>query len=110
MAERTTVDEASPVAAPDTRRGRSGTLIPSGECPVLREEASEEHLNIPTQRRQDLLHELARALNTDKVPASFWACVQVCDLGKLEEFVCQAQSAPSLASCFMDTCNSIPRR
>jgi len=109
MAERTTIDEASPVAAPGTSRGRSGTLIPSAECPVLQEEASEEHLNIPTQRRQDLLHELARALNTDKVPASFWACVQVCDLGKLEEFIHQAKPPPSLVSCFMKSCHSIPR-
>src|SRR5204863_3129633 len=101
MADPIVVLETSSVTTPDTRGGRSGTLMPFIEVPVLqREEVSQEHLNIPSQERRDLLIELGRALNADEVPASFWACLQVCDLGNLEELVGQAKAAPILASCF----------
>ena len=112
MADPMAVDEIT-TATPETRRGRSGTLVPSLKSPVLSEEVPEEHLNVPTKKRLDLLAELGEALSIDTVPASFWACVQVCDIGKLEEFVClvkAAKAAPFFVSCFMDNCNSIPRR
>src|ERR1700740_151061 len=83
------------------RRGRSGTLI-AAESAV----GQEEDLN--SQRRRNLLIELGQALGTNEVPASFWACLQVCDIERLEYILQNARVSPFFVSCFADTCVSIP--
>src|SRR5215471_15297959 len=111
MADPLIVQEASSVIPSDSsRRGRTGTLIPPAESSiVMQEEVFEEHLNITSQRRRDLLIELGRALGTNEVPASFWACLQVCDIKRLEYILHNAKNSPFFVSCFSDTCRSIPR-
>jgi hypothetical protein len=93
------------MAADDHRhsgcRGRSGTIIAQAE-------SQEEDSNIPSQRRRSLLLELGQALATNEVPAAFWACLQVCDIEKLEYIIQNARDAPFFVSCFADTCVSIP--
>lgn len=93
-------------ASSGSRRGRTGTLIPLAEPPVA---PDEEHLNIPSQRRRDLLVELGRALGTNEVPLSFWACLQVCDIERLEYIVRNAKDSPLFVSCFSYTCHSMIR-
>lgn len=64
-----------------------------------------ENLNIPCKRRQELLCELGKMLGVDRVPAPFWACLQVCDLGQLEVIVNNAHHAPWFVSSFAKHCS-----
>ncbi|EAS36771.3 uncharacterized protein CIMG_02125 [Coccidioides immitis RS] len=99
------VDEAS-AAVPDTTHSCfDNPMLPSEESSL----PSEEHLNIPTQERKELLVELANALETDKVRAAFWACLQVCDIDQLRELIRQAKAAPQLMSLLARDCHSLPR-
>jgi HNH endonuclease len=69
----------------------------------------DEVFNIQSPRRLALLLQLKRTLKVDKVPASFWACLQVCDLTQLERLIAIAAISPSLVSILIDTCYSLPR-
>ncbi|EER42554.1 conserved hypothetical protein [Histoplasma capsulatum var. duboisii H88] len=101
------VHETSAVVPSSTHsRSHSDSPIPPSEEPSL---LSEEHLNIPTQERKELLAELADALETDKVGAAFWACLQVCDLDQLRELIHQAKAAPKLVSLLARECHALPR-
>lgn len=64
-----------------------------------------ENLNIPCKRRQELLCELGKVLGVDNVPAPFWACLQVCDLGQLKAIVDNAHHAPWFVSSFAKHCS-----
>ncbi len=98
------IGEISPTAATETHGDCTDTLMSSAED---HSPHSEEHLNIPTQERQNLLAELSNALGTDKVPAAFWACVQVCDVGRLQEIVHQARADPACVSTIIDSCKPL---
>ena len=85
------IGENSSAVASEAHEDYTDTLI------FLAEESPpplEEHLNIPTEERQNLLKELSAAMGTEKVPAAFWACVQVCDIDKLRELVSIASERP----------------
>lgn len=47
----------------------------------------EEMFNIPTQERQSLLSELKVVAGKEKVAASFWACLYICDISKLRQII-----------------------
>lgn len=68
-------------------------------------EVFSENLNIPCKERQDLLYELGKALRVDNVPAPFWACLQVCDLGQLKVIVDNARQVPWFVSSFAKHCS-----
>ncbi|PGH15058.1 hypothetical protein AJ80_05683 [Polytolypa hystricis UAMH7299] len=95
-------------AVQDTTPSHSDNPIspPPEEEPSL---LLEEHINIPTQERKELLSELADALKTDKVDAAFWACLQVCDIDRLRELISQAKAAPGLIPFLAAACHSLPR-
>ena len=90
------VDEISSTAAIETH---PNTLV----SPVK----NQEHLNIPTLERQNLLADLSAALKTDKVPASFWAFLQVCDISKLQELVNQARADSAGVWNIAGSCRSV---
>jgi hypothetical protein len=69
--------------------------------------SSEEHLNIPSQRRQDLLAQLSDALGKKEVRSYFWACVQVCDLDQLQALVKKAEAKPDDVSTIADSCQRL---
>jgi len=71
------IDEISPTIAIKMHEDCTNTLMTLAEnhLPHL-----EKHLNISTQKWQNLLAELSNALENDKVPAAFWACVQICNI------------------------------
>lgn len=47
----------------------------------------EAMFNVPTQERQSLLSELKTLTGKEKVAASFWACLYICDLSKLRQII-----------------------
>lgn len=67
---------------------------------ALGTEESCENFNVPCKRRQELLHDLSKALGTNEVPAPFWACVQVCELDQLEVIVNNARHASFFCHVF----------
>lgn len=75
----------------------------SGTVPAAEE--SHENFNIPSKRHQELLHNLSKALGANKVPAPFWACLQVCDLSQLEVIVNNAHHAPFFITSFAKYCS-----
>lgn len=74
----------------------SGTTITAEEF--------SENWNIPCERRQKLLYELGKVLGVDKVPAPFWACLQVCDMGRFEVIVDNARHNPCFVSLLAKHC------
>jgi HNH endonuclease len=106
MSAGTEIGEISPTAAIETHGDCTDTLMASAEDRLPH---SEEHLNIPTQERQNLLAELSNALGNDKVPAVFWACVQVCDIGQLQKIVHQASADPACVSTIINSCEPLIR-
>jgi hypothetical protein len=50
----------------------------------------DENFNTQTPEQTVLLAELQDTLEADKVPASFWACLQVCDIQQLRSLVMKA--------------------
>lgn len=81
-------------------RGRSGTVIGLG--PDL------EHLNIPSARRLGLITELGEVLGDKLVPAAFWACLQVCNLERLQTMINVARVDPIFVTLLADRCHEIP--
>ncbi|KAJ5462836.1 hypothetical protein N7475_007780 [Penicillium sp. IBT 31633x] len=71
----------------------SGILQPEGTLLGIRRNPStvvrvnDERFNIPSPQRKIMLRQLRKALTGHKVPAPFWAIVQLCDLEKLEYLV-----------------------
>ncbi|KAF7161057.1 hypothetical protein CNMCM5623_006734 [Aspergillus felis] len=63
----------------------------------------------PPDDREALLLELGQALETQAVPASFWACLQVADLSALQTFVQEARAAPRLCEMLSDNFYALPR-
>lgn len=82
-------------------RGRSGTVIGP--------EPDHEYLNIPSARRLQLMTELGEALGNELVPAPFWACLQVCNLERLQTMINVARVDPLFITFFADRCHEIPR-
>jgi len=70
---------------------------------------SEEHLNIPTKERQNLLEELSAAMGNKEVAVAFWACVQVCNIDKLRELVCKARTDQGEMDVIIDDCGPLIR-
>jgi hypothetical protein len=87
------IDEISPVAAQE-----------DGTDTVA---SSEEHLNIPSQRRRGLLAQLSDALGKKEVTSYFWACVQVCDLDQLQALVEKAEAKPDDVFTIADSCKQL---
>jgi hypothetical protein len=60
--------------------------------------------------RAALLLELGQALETQAVPASFWACLQVADLPALRTFIQEEpRAAPRLYKMLSDTFYTLPQ-
>jgi hypothetical protein len=99
------VHETSAIVTDTTHWRSDDAILPSEEPSLL----SAEHLNIPTQERKELLAELANALETKKVGAAFWACLQVCDIDQLRDLIRQAKAAPKFVTLLARDCHSLPR-
>lgn len=63
-----------------------------------------------SEERADLLVQLQQKLHAKEVPASFWALLQVCDLGQLEKLVKVAEIMPEITTFWTSTCSLIPRK
>ncbi|GIJ88226.1 hypothetical protein Asppvi_007144 [Aspergillus pseudoviridinutans] len=92
------VDNAPAQLSP--ARQRSTTVIYNG---------SPLPADAPSDDREALLLELGQALETQAVPASFWACLQVADLSALRTFVQEARAAPRICELLSDTFYALPR-
>jgi hypothetical protein len=66
-------------------------------------------MNIPSDERVEQLEQLKRAVGPS-VKAPLWACVQVCDISKLEELTRAASTLPQYFDLLPDTCLSMPLR
>lgn len=62
-----------------------------------------------TQDRAPLLQQLGHAINCDKVPAAFWACLQVAEIDASKTFVHEAAVAPHLFQLLVDISAALPR-
>ncbi|KAK2812732.1 hypothetical protein FQN50_001061 [Emmonsiellopsis sp. PD_5] len=82
--------------------------------PTPPETPQDERYNIPSAERISLLIELQDALKTHlgitRVPAPFWACLQVCDIARLRALVDTARVTPIWISLLSESCASIPLR
>lgn len=63
------------------------------------------NFEIPSKRRQELLYDLGKALGVDKVPAPFWACLQVCHLDQLKDIVDNSRHDPQFVATFAKHCS-----
>ncbi|KAJ5775281.1 uncharacterized protein N7511_000292 [Penicillium nucicola] len=69
---------------------------------------NDERFNIPSHQRKLLLSKLKEVLKGAKVTVPFWACVQVCDLSKLEFTAHMANLSPSMMETLTDLVASLP--
>ncbi|OQD88184.1 hypothetical protein PENANT_c004G10152 [Penicillium antarcticum] len=69
---------------------------------------NDERFNIPSHPRKLLLRRLKEALKGEKVTVPFWACVQVCDMAKLEFVVQLANLSIPMMETLTDLVASLP--
>ncbi|KAJ6070519.1 hypothetical protein N7467_011838 [Penicillium canescens] len=69
---------------------------------------NDERFNIPSTQRKILLRQLKEALKDKNVTVPFWACVQICDLAKLEFIVQLANLSGPIMEIMTDLLASLP--
>jgi hypothetical protein len=69
---------------------------------------NDERFNIPSTQRKILLRQLKEALKDKNVTVPFWACVQICDLPKLEFIVQLANLSGPIMEIMTDLLASLP--
>ena len=98
------IGEISLIVAIEMHGDCTNTLMASAEDHLSH---LKKHLNIPTQKWQNLLAELSNALENDKVSAAFWACVQICNIDQLQKIVHQASADPTCVSIIINSCKPL---
>ncbi|KAJ5104548.1 hypothetical protein NUU61_001895 [Penicillium alfredii] len=88
--------------------------VPNGNHTIRRTRSStmihiiDERFNNRSAERTALLRQLKKALQGRDVSVQFWACVQVCDLSKLEFLVELAGLSPKAMDIITDLCCTLP--
>ena len=80
------------MSLPTGKEKRSQTL----PRPLSQHHLSQSWRNELSSRRSTLLLQLKDALKMEKVPAAFWACLQVCDFEQLERLIAVAAISPHI--------------
>lgn len=70
----------------------------------------DEAFNLPSPERQHLLSDLRKTTEKDTVPATYWACLQVCNISKLRQIVNDARTGVlhDYLDTLQDCCRTIP--